>query len=67
MSTTIDYDLDVIKMSPTVVKTVTVTDRQGLTATSTLTIRFADCNDNAPVFVVWHKQTNITTKTAFVG
>ncbi|XP_076456490.1 neural-cadherin-like [Babylonia areolata] len=52
VSTTIDYDLDEAELPATVTNIVTLEDSQGLTATATLTIRFADCNDNPPVFPV---------------
>ncbi|XP_070208586.1 cadherin-like protein 26 [Littorina saxatilis] len=54
VTTTVDYDVDDVnkpKKSPNpAVLTVIVTDTQGLTGTATLSIRFSDCNDNAPYF-----------------
>ena len=53
VSTTLDYDIDAgSNMGKMPTLTVTVSDRQLLTGTATLTIRFIDCNDNAPVFPV---------------
>ena len=52
VSTTIDYDVDTAKLPKIVILIVTISDQQLLTGTATLTIRFADCNDNAPIFPV---------------
>ncbi|CAL1542252.1 unnamed protein product [Lymnaea stagnalis] len=51
LRTLMDYDVDSpTSMTSTVVFTVQVQDKGGLTATASVTVNFLDCNDNAPVF-----------------
>ena len=52
VSTLVDYDVDENNMAANVVMVMTVSDQGGETATSTLTVRFVDCNDNAPEWTV---------------